>query len=117
MDYHNSQNQFIETIILVLVLLSITNTIGMSIFERTGEIGTFKAIGNTNNEIIQSLYIEGFFLGVIGGFAGCLLGFFVSGLINALSIPMVIPGSSVPLPIKVDMLMEFTSMRCCSSLL
>lgn len=101
-DFYSVQNMVIEIIILLLVLLSISNTVGMSIFERTGEIGTLRAMGDKSSEIIKNFCLEGFILGVMGSFLGVILAVLLSMFINYLAIPITIPGATVPLPVIID---------------
>ena len=100
-DFYSVQNMVIETIILLLVLLSISNTVGMSIFERTGEIGTLRALGDRSQQIIKSFCLEGLILGIIGSLFGVVLAAVLSYIINVLAIPIVVPGASVPIPVII----------------
>ena len=100
-DFFKVQNNVIGLIIIALVLLSISNTIGMSIFERIGEIGTLRAIGNTSKDIVRDFVTEGFILGLAGSFLGILLSYALSNFINLFEIPMVIPNASVPINIRI----------------
>ena len=45
-ELYKSQFGVLQLIILVMVLLSVANSVNMSIFERTGEFGTMMALGN-----------------------------------------------------------------------
>lgn len=103
-DYFRVQNRMFEMIIIVLVLLSISNTVGMSIFERTGEIGTLRAIGDTTGDIIRKFTIEGVILGVIGSILGALLTLLIANIINSIEILITIPGASIPLPVRINFL-------------
>lgn len=103
-DFYSVQNMVIEVIILLLVLLSITNTVSMTIFERTGEIGTLRAIGDKSSEIIRSFCLEGLIMGAVGSILGVILAIVSSLIINYLAIPIVIPGASVPIPVLITFL-------------
>jgi putative ABC transport system permease protein len=67
--------------------IGIMNTMYTSVLERTKEIGTMKAIGAQNKEILWIFVIESGMLGLIGGIIGAALGiglaFGVSGIANA----------------------------------
>ena len=52
------------------MVLGVLNTIGMSIMERAGEIGTLRALGDTERAILGQFTLEGFLLGVVGALAG-----------------------------------------------
>lgn len=103
-EYFSVQNRVIEIIILSLVLLSISNTVGMSIFERTGEIGTLRAIGDTSQDIIKNFTVEGLLLGVLGSILGCFLAFILSHVVNLMHMMIPVPGASVPLAIQIQFL-------------
>jgi putative ABC transport system permease protein len=100
-EYYDVQNRIIEVIILTLVLLSISNTVGMSIFERTGEIGTLRAIGDTSLDIIKNFTVESIVLGILGSLTGCGMGFLLSLLINAMKVLITMPGASVPIQVDI----------------
>ncbi len=61
-------------IILVMVLLSVANTVNMSVFERTGEFGTMRALGNRAGHVFRLILIESALLGLIGAALGVALG-------------------------------------------
>ena len=73
---------FLGAVISVIVVLSVANTIMMSAFERTREIGTMMAIGTERSQIWRIFLLEGLFVGVIGGLAGLAFGAGLSALIN-----------------------------------
>lgn len=100
-EYYKVNNRVIEAIILALVLLSISNTVGMSIFERTGEIGTLRAMGDTSSDVIKGFCIEGLYLGLFGALLGCVLAFILSHVVTLLGIKISIPGASIPVHIKI----------------
>ncbi len=60
----------------------------MNILERTGEIGTMMALGNRNKQIMRLFISEGFALGLVGGTAGCLVGYTLALIISHVGIPM-----------------------------
>ena len=103
-EYYGVQNMIIQWILLLLAMLAITNTIGMSITERTGEIGTTRALGDSRWDIISQFLIEGLTLGVLGAFIGCIVGLILCYVVTALKIPILTPGASIPLPIEIDVL-------------
>ncbi len=67
--------------------VGIANTMFTSVLERTKEIGTMKAIGAKNSDILSIFLIESGMLGLAGGLIGATLGiiiaFGVSGIANA----------------------------------
>jgi putative ABC transport system permease protein len=102
--YFDVQNMIIEWILMLLVLLSIVNTVGMSVSERTGEIGTARALGDTRADIVGQFIYEGLILGLIGGFVGCGVAYLTAGLVSSLKIELITPGSSVLQIIHIDLL-------------
>ena len=59
-------------IIATIVVMSVLNTIGMAVVERTSEIGTLRAIGLKRPGVIRLFGIESAFLGIIGAVTGLL---------------------------------------------
>lgn len=57
---------------LIVSALGITNTMVMSVLERTREIGIMKAVGARDRQILLMFLVEGALLGVIGGLLGLL---------------------------------------------
>jgi len=59
------QIQGIKFIIALIILLSISNTMTMSVMERTGEIGTAMALGVKRSGIVRLFLSEGILIGFI----------------------------------------------------
>lgn len=66
---------YMEALILLLASFVVINTMMMSVFERTREIGTLKAMGMTDREIFINFLYEGAMIGAIGGLIGGLTGY------------------------------------------
>ncbi len=64
----------VAAISLLVGSIGIANTMFTSVLERTKEIGTMKAIGAKNSDILLIFLIESGLLGLIGGVIGVLLG-------------------------------------------
>jgi putative ABC transport system permease protein len=73
---------FLGLVVFAIVILSVANTMMMSIFERTREIGTLMAMGTTRSRVWRLFLLEGFFVGVVGALAGVAAGYGLSELIN-----------------------------------
>jgi len=71
-------------IIATIVIMSVLNTIGMAVVERTREIGTLRAIGLKRPGVVRLFGIESMFLGIIGAFTGLVVTVGFSLLITAL---------------------------------
>jgi putative ABC transport system permease protein len=81
-------------IILAMVLLSVTNTVNMTVFERTGEFGTMQALGNRRSQVYALIVTENVLLGIVGGIVGVFLGVLLAKIISAIGIPMPPPPNS-----------------------
>lgn len=78
----------VKLIIAVIIVLSISNTMMMSVLERTREIGTAMALGLRRQRILGLFLLEGVLLGGLGGVIGIILGYLLASLISAVGIPM-----------------------------
>lgn len=81
----------IRLIIALIIVLSISNTLTMSVMERTSEIGTCLAIGNRRREILSLFVTEGLVLGLAGAAVGIAVGALCAWLISWIGIPMPPP--------------------------
>ncbi len=86
---------FIASIILLVGLLGILNTMNINLIERRREIALLKVMGFTENQIIFSTILEAGWLGLIGGLIGTTVGVlgivFVSGIIKFNQIFLLVP--------------------------
>ena len=78
----------VKLIIAVIIVLSISNTMTMSVMERTVEIGTAMALGVRRTRILGLFLLEGVQLGVIGGLLGVTLGYLAAKATSAVGIPI-----------------------------
>lgn len=83
------QMQIIELVLggigavsLLVAAIGIANTMMMSIYERTKEIGIMKVLGCDMRNIQGMFLIEAGCIGLIGGVCGLILSFILSGLMN-----------------------------------
>lgn len=81
----------VELMIAFIIVLSISNTLSMSVIERTGEIGTVMAIGLPARGVLRMFILEGLMLGVIGGTLGVIIGSLLASIISSIGIPMPPP--------------------------
>ncbi|MBS0354858.1 MAG: ABC transporter permease [Proteobacteria bacterium] len=88
---YDRQFGVLQLIILLMVLLSVTNSVNMSVFERQGEFGTMQALGNSSRDIIQLILTESAILGLAGAVIGVFLGVMAALGISAIGIPMPPP--------------------------
>lgn len=78
-------------IILLMVLLSVMNAVNMTIFERTAEFGTARALGNRGTDVFQMVILENILMGLVGGALGVALGVALAYAISSVGIPMPPP--------------------------
>lgn len=102
-----------SSIALLIGILGIANTMAMSVFERTKEIGILRAIGWRRWHVIALIQLEAVVLGVVGGLLGVLLGY------GALRLLAVIPQTSsiVSVSLNVGLLAEALSLALLAGLL
>ena len=89
-----SDNQFVRlahasawgtsTLALIIGILGIANTMVMSVFERTREIGILRALGWKRGQILALIELEAATLGLGGGVVGIILGWCALGVLAAL---------------------------------
>ena len=90
---------FISTIIAIVVLFTVTNAMGMSVVERTGEIGTSRAMGVRRQGIRKQFLTEGSLLGIIGATVGVVLAYVVAYAINHSNLTWSPPGQVGRVPL------------------
>lgn len=72
----------IGAVSLFVAAIGIANTMMMSIYERTKEIGVLKVLGCAMGNIRSLFLMEAAFIGFFGGLVGVILSYGISGLIN-----------------------------------
>jgi putative ABC transport system permease protein len=84
----------LQLIILGMVLLSVANSVNMTLYERAGEFGTLMALGNRRNHIFSLAIRETIIIGFIGSVLGVILGILLASLVSSIGIPMPPPPNS-----------------------
>jgi putative ABC transport system permease protein len=74
---------------LLVGAIGIANTMFMSVMERTRQIGTLKALGATNFEVMKLFLIESGIIGFVGGLIGVFVGFILCGTISELGVRLL----------------------------
>ena len=64
----------ISAVALIMGFFAVLNTLLMSVFERTWEIGVFSAVGWSANRILALVVLEGLIISTVGGAVGLGLG-------------------------------------------
>ena len=72
----------IAAISLLIGGIGIANTMYTSVLERTKEIGTMKAIGAKNSDIMKIFMLESGIFGLVGGTLGAMFGLFLSWIVS-----------------------------------
>lgn len=75
----------IGAVSLLVAAIGIANTMMMSIYERTKEIGVMKVLGCSLKNIREMFLLEAAFIGLLGGIAGNILSFVMSAVINVVA--------------------------------
>lgn len=73
---------------MIVSAISIANTMVMSIYERTKEIGIMKVLGCTIKDIRKLFLFEAGMIGLFGGIIGIILGYLASWGINKFGAPV-----------------------------
>ncbi|AKB29509.1 Cell division protein FtsX [Methanosarcina siciliae T4/M] len=91
----------IAAVSLLVGAVGIANTMFTSVLEKTKEIGTMKAIGAKNRDILMIFLFNSAMVGFVGGILGVTLGAFVSSGLQAMMGQMT-SGSGVSLHLIVE---------------
>jgi len=75
----------IGAIALIVAAFGIANTMMMSIYERTREIGLMKAVGATNRDVMSVFLAEAGTIGLLGGLGGILVGIGLGWVIDLIA--------------------------------
>ncbi len=93
-DMYDAQFGVLRLIILLMVLLSVANSVNMSVFERVGEFGTMRAMGNRSWEVFRLILAENSLIGLAGSSVGVAMGIGLALVISTVGIPMPPPPNS-----------------------
>jgi putative ABC transport system permease protein len=99
---------FIFCIVLTVVVMSVANSMGMTVVERTREIGTLRAIGLKRSGVVRLFTTESMLLTLIGCVTGLAITLLVRLGVNHANISYIPPNSVSPMPLLVDLDVERT---------
>ncbi len=85
---------FILAIVLTIVVMSVANAMGMSVVERTREIGTLRAIGLRRAGVVRLFVTEALLLVGLGCLAGMALTLLVRAGVNAAGLSYIPPNAT-----------------------
>ncbi len=91
-QFKKNQGQFIDRLLNLLYVLlglsilvsvfGIVNTLVLTVFERTRELGMLRAVGMTRRQVRQMIRHESVVTALIGAAFGLVLGFFLAGIVT-----------------------------------
>ncbi len=96
------QDTLVELIFALLIFFGLMNTIGASIFERTGEIGTLRALGDRESDVLKIFLCEIFFQALLGLIIFLPLTLLVIQVINTISFPITMPLATEPMALRLE---------------
>lgn len=112
----------VEILIALIIILSISNTLSMSVIERTGEVGTVMALGVRGSGVLRMFVLEGLILGLLGGLIGVVTGLILASVISYIGIPMPPPpgmarGFTGQINITLGLVLEALSLAVSTTLM
>jgi putative ABC transport system permease protein len=99
---------FISVIIGIVVVFTVSNAMSMSVVERTGEIGTMRAMGVRRKGIRHQFLVEGSLLGLIGATCGVVIAYIAAFGVNHSLLTWTPPGRVAPVPLILYMTGAYT---------
>jgi putative ABC transport system permease protein len=95
---------FLFVIVFIVALMSIINTLSMSVMERVREIGTLRALGMQRWAVVRIFAAEGLLLGAFGSLGGTAFTLLAQFAISVSHLSYTPPSSSSPVPLSVSVL-------------
>jgi putative ABC transport system permease protein len=93
-----------SSIAVLIGILGIANTMAMSVFERTREIGVLRALGWKKKQVLILIQLEAVALGLGGGILGIAFGWCALRLLTLLPQTANVVSTSFPLPLLAEAL-------------
>ncbi len=119
--FYTGSASFLDSLTFLFILiagisitLTIINSLTISILERSKEIGTFRALGFTNNQLAWLFGREMILLTSLSLFFGALFSVMTAFLINASGLEYIPPGASGNIPLRVSLEPQFLFISFCS---
>jgi putative ABC transport system permease protein len=85
------QYGFLQIVLLLMIALSVSNTINAATFERMPEFGTMIALGDRWHDVFRLVLVECLVLGIVGSMLGLIVGCLLALGISAVGIDMPPP--------------------------
>jgi lipoprotein-releasing system permease protein len=96
----------ILSLIIAVASFNIMGSLSMSVIEKKRDIGILRAMGTSEKSILKIFMFEGLLIGIVGTFAGALLGYFICFLQLKYNIYPLDPTqykiNSLPLEIRIS---------------
>lgn len=90
-QFYHQITGFLSLVLFLIVFFSTSNTIVMTIVERTTEIGTLLSMGTSRWQALKTFFYEGLCIGMIGGILSIIFAYGLSVLINSFNITLPPP--------------------------
>jgi putative ABC transport system permease protein len=90
-ELYDRQFGILRLIVLLMVVLTVANSVNMAVFERTGEFGTMRALGRRSRDVFRLVLLENILLGLLGAAVGVAVGVGLALALSAIGIPMPPP--------------------------
>lgn len=112
-DLYNRIFTVIGVVMVIVVMLSVANTMSMAVIERTREIGTLAALGTMPGEMLKNFAYEAMIIGTLGSFIGVIL----AGMVTLyLSFNLVMmpppPGMTEGYPLSIAFSLPLYAFTC-----
>lgn len=93
-DTYAMQFGILRIIALVLMVMGVVNSLNMTVFERTAEFGTMRALGNRGEMVFALIVIESTLIGLIAVAAAVVISLVSAAVLSYVGIPMPPPPNS-----------------------
>ena len=94
----------IAAVSLIVGAVGIANTMFTSVLERTKEIGTMKAIGAKNRDILMIFLFNSAMVGFVGGVFGVILGALISAVLPMIGVTMMRGGGGTSISLSPSLM-------------
>lgn len=103
-DLYNRIFSILGLVIVLMVMFAVSNTLGMSILERTREVGALRALGTFQSQLVKVFALEGLILSLAGTVLGMLSAAGISLALYFIDVQMPPPpGRSVGYPLHINL--------------
>ncbi len=96
----------IAAVSLIVGAVGIANTMFTSVLEKTKEIGTMKAIGAKNRDILMIFLFNSAMVGFVGGVFGVILGALLSALFPMIGVTMMRGGGGTSISLSPGLMVS-----------